>query len=60
MTRGRRRRNSHHPFGFPPQRLVFGVEGFDRRAPLVVPPPVEPAGNRPLMVKLIFQIWVLW
>jgi hypothetical protein len=26
--RGRRSRNSHHPFGHPPQRLVCGIEGL--------------------------------
>ena len=47
VTRGRRSRNSRHPFGHPSQRLVFGLEGFECRTPLVVPP-LEPTGHRPL------------
>jgi len=47
VTRGRRSRNSHHPLVHPPHRLVFRNEGFERRAPLVVPPLVEPASHRP-------------
>jgi len=35
--------NSHHP-----QRLVFGIEGFECRNPLVIPPLVETAGHGPL------------
>ena len=42
--------NSHRPFGHPSQRLVFGMEVFDCRTPLVVPPLVEPMGHRPLQV----------
>jgi len=46
---GRRRsRNSHHPFCHPSQRLVFGIERLECRTPLVVPPLVDPAVNRPL------------
>ena len=48
MTRGRRSRNSRHPLGHPPQRLVLGIEGFECRTPLVVPPLTEPVGHRPL------------
>ena len=48
MTRGRWSRDSHHPFGHPPQLFVFGIEGLERRAPLVVPPFVELASHRPL------------
>jgi hypothetical protein len=33
------------PFGLSPQRLVFGIEGFERRASLVVSPLVEPAAH---------------
>jgi hypothetical protein len=33
---GSRIRNSHHPFGHSLQRLVFGIEGFECRTPLVV------------------------
>jgi len=40
--------NSHHPFGHPSQRLVFGIEGFDLRTPLVVTPLVETASRRSL------------
>jgi len=45
---GRLSRNSHHPPGHPPQRLVFRVEGFECSAPMVVSPLVELAGHRPL------------
>ena len=56
LTRVGRSRNCHHPFCHPLERLVFGIEGFERRAPLVVPPPVEPTGHRPLQaVDLNFQ-----
>jgi hypothetical protein len=49
-------RNFHHPFGHPPQRLVFRIEGFECSTPLVVSPFVEPTGNRPLQaVDLGFQ-----
>jgi hypothetical protein len=36
------------PFGHPPQRLVFGIEGFECSIPLVVLPLVEPTGHQPL------------
>jgi hypothetical protein len=53
---GRRSRNSQHPLSHPPQRLVFGIEGFECRTPLVVPPLIEPASHRPLQaVDLGFQ-----
>ena len=53
---GRWSRNSHHPSGHPPQRLVFRIDGFECSAPLVVSPLVEPAGHRPLQaVDLSFQ-----
>ena len=48
MTRGRWSRNSHHPFGHPPQQLVSGIKGFECRTPLVISPLVEPEGYRPL------------
>ena len=52
----RRSRNSHRPFGNP-QRLVFGIEGFECHNPLFVPPLIQPAGHRPLQaVNLGFQI----
>ena len=36
--------------------MVCGIEGFERRAPLVVPPLVEPASHRPLhAVDFSFQ-----
>ena len=47
MTRGRYGKKSQHLFGNPPQRLVLGIEGFERRAPLLVPPLDELAGRRP-------------
>ena len=34
-----------HPLSHPPQRLVFGMEGFECRTPLVVPPLIEPEGH---------------
>jgi hypothetical protein len=43
-----RSRNSHHPFGHPPQRLVFGIEGFESRTALAVPPLIEPSVHRPM------------
>ena len=47
---------SHHRLGHPPQRLVFGMEGFECRTPLVVPPLIEQAGHRPLQAAdLRFQ-----
>jgi hypothetical protein len=56
VTRGRRSWNSHHPLGHPPQRLVFGIEGFECSTSLVVPPLIEPAGHRPQQsVDLGFQ-----
>ena len=39
-------RNSHHLFGLPTQRLVFGIDGFECRASMVVLSLLEPAGNR--------------
>jgi len=48
MTRWRWIRNSHHPLGHPPQRLVLGIEGFECSTPLIVPPLVESAGHRTL------------
>ena len=39
--------------------MVFGIEGFECRAALVVPPLVEPAGHRPLQtVDLGSQVGV--
>jgi hypothetical protein len=56
MTRRRRSRNCHHSLGHPPQRLVFGILGFECRTPLVVHPFIEPAGHSPLQaVDLGFQ-----
>jgi hypothetical protein len=43
-------------FCHPPQRLVFGIKGFECSTPLVVPPLVESTGHRPLQpVDLGFQ-----
>jgi hypothetical protein len=48
--------NSHHPLGHPPQRLVFGIEGFESSAALVVHPLFELAAYRPVQsVDLGFQ-----
>ena len=57
MTRGGDGiRNSNHSIGQPPQRLVYGIEGFEHRATLVIPPLVKPASHRPLQaVDLGFQ-----
>jgi hypothetical protein len=56
VTRGLGSRNSHHPFGHPTQRLVFRMERFECRSPLVVPPFVETSGQPPLQaVDLGFQ-----
>jgi hypothetical protein len=50
---------THHPFGNAPQRLVFGIEGFECRTSLVVPSLVKPAGHGTLhLVDLGFQIEV--
>ena len=38
-------RNSNHPLGHPPQRLIFGIEEFEYGTPLVVPPLVETVGH---------------
>ena len=47
--------NSYHPLGHPPQRLVFGIEGFECRTPMIKPL-VEPASHRPLhAVEFDFQ-----
>jgi len=36
--------------------MVLSIEGFERRAPLVIPPLVLPAGHRPLQaVRLGFE-----
>ena len=44
------------PFSHLPQRLVSGIQGFGCRAPLVIPPLIEPSGHRPLKaVDLGFQ-----
>jgi hypothetical protein len=52
---GKWSRNSHHPFGHPPQRLVFGIEGLECHTPVVVSP-LELAGHRPLQaVDLCYQ-----
>ena len=45
---GRWSRDSHHPFGYPPQGLVFGIKGFKCRTPLVVPPLIQLVGHRSL------------
>jgi hypothetical protein len=53
---GRRSRNSHHPIRHLPQRLVFGIEGFECLTTLVLTPLIEWAGHRPLQaVDLGFQ-----
>jgi hypothetical protein len=45
---GRRSGNPHHPLSHLPQRMVFSIEGFECGTPLVFPPLIEPAGDRPL------------
>jgi hypothetical protein len=38
----------HHPLCHLPQQLVLAVQGFQRMPPLIVPPPIQPIGHRPL------------
>jgi hypothetical protein len=48
--------NSHHSFCHPPQRLVFGIEGFEGGTAMVIPPLFELMCHRPLQaVHLGFQ-----
>ena len=47
----RRSKNSHHPFGRPLQRLVFGIEGFECRTTMVAPA-LYTVGQRPCNLLL--------
>jgi len=42
---GEKFRYPQQPLGYPPQRWVFGIQGLEPRAHLVVSPYVEPAGH---------------
>ena len=44
--RGRWSRDTHHLFVSPPQIMVFSIDGFECRNPLVLPALVEPKGHR--------------
>jgi len=46
VSRGSWSRNSHHTFGHYPKRLIFKIEGFVCRSPLVVSPLAELTGHR--------------